>query len=291
MSEENQEELENIEESTPQSGFFPEPNPDRQTPTGEGDPSADQEVQTPTGEPISEQGDTTPAPTKVSLDDASLQALHQASQPQQPQPAEQQGFTDEQIQQNFKPVMLNKQNVANILGRDSIEDVTDEELASMQNFSNSIVQQAVYTADYVAQQKINQINQTIQPLHQAQVQQQERATKDTFYHNYPGLQQYEPIVTQAAQMLASEGVTGSDAQVFQHLANKTVDLCKTMNINVDLSQSNGSPTNQGAPSNQVPTMATMTSGGRSQSSGVMPTSSQSADTVFDHWRKKDVPAR
>lgn len=260
------------EEFANDSGFRSDKEPDYVEPTGnlapgetapEDDTGGSNDLPN-SDEPASEDGGQ---PT-VALDAASMQALKDAAANQaepvvaEPAPT----LTADQVNQLTKAHLVSAEDAAFFLNKD-IEDVTDEDVTRLQVHTDKTRDNAIAISEIASNMQLQQIMEVINPLVEQHKAQQKNDTYNRFYNQFPGLEQFEPLVQQMAGTL--KDFQGTEEQAFKQVADLVVKTGADMNVTIDPTQkTNSKQTNQDAPTRKaVPSMKATAGGGRSQASG------------------------
>jgi len=112
-------------------------------------------------------------------------------------PKEEKKLTEEEIDKNFKPFKVDETLMKSM----GFDDATKEQMAGMQQLVNGIVTQAITTSDTLANQRLAQVLDKLEPQINA-ISKREAATntekaKGDFYGKYKGLEGHEMIVQAA----------------------------------------------------------------------------------------------
>jgi len=150
------------------------------------------------GQPVKPAVEAKPATLK--LDAESIAALREAVAPKQAAVAQEPArMSAEQLKAVLNPVEVTDDIVAGI--RDENPEVVK---ATLQNFANAAVKNAVSIARVMLQQAEKRVESALGPIAQQHQQAQQEAVKTTFFAKYPDLTKYGKLVVQAAQEIGAD---------------------------------------------------------------------------------------
>lgn len=227
--------------------------PDAAKPQGD-QPAGDEPVVGDDGQPVAPKVEAK-APT-LKLDAETIAELRKGLAPQAPTPeAQKPTLSPEKLKEMLSPVEVTDDVVAGL--RDENPEVVK---ATMQNFANATVKNAVAIARIMIQQAEKRAEAVLGPLHQQHVQQQQEAVKTSFFAQHPSLVKYGKLVTMAAQEISADPASANftPEQSFKAVADRVQATLKELGVTI-------TPANPGAggESNKVPAPNKLSPSGRS----------------------------
>lgn len=210
-----------------------------------------------------------------------------SGQPQQQQ--EEPELTQEQIDEMLRKAKYSVDDLKalGLAGDDLEADVADQRVAALHSIIQRAVDQALAGANLITQHHLQEVNQRFEPVLTTFQQQRQKEMVDSFYKEYPALQDHEEIVQTAALMLKNGGqLTGKTVkEASQLVATQAAALIKKYGgVDLDLSKATQQSQASTPAASAVPKPAQVGSGGRSQTSG-MQTPEAAGASEFDIYQR------
>jgi len=277
------EELDNssLETEAPISGFFPSESAEQQPETHEPEDSSAQY------NPRAEAPIEKPAKMEVKLDKETIDLIRSTGQPV---PEKRQSESKEayykRVMDIVQPYAVDNDTASFLLNRQP-DEIDAESVQRLQQFVNKIVQNASGLAQYKLQNELAQIKGQVQPMAQSYQQNYQNQVAGEFLSKYDHLQNYTPLLQLSISQLQQEGFNGQPDEVYAKVAERAEQLAASMGIQLTKRQISNQTSKPQTPQQAVPTMATMSRGGRTASSGDTNTGGVQ---FIDPWRKKPINA-
>lgn len=266
-----------VDDQTQQGQVYDDVTSEEQTEQSEPETQEQQEEQTqPQGQPALQ---LAPEQFQELVNSIRPQAQAQPQQQQQERPQ----LTAEQIEQMFRPVRMTKDHLKAI----GFEDATDEQVKGFQTILEATVQNAVATSRVIQLQKMQELEQQLEPVRQAYIRQEQRQLEDQFYGAYPGLKAYPQFVKVAAEQVKSTDANGNPRgldDVMKEVSDQATALLKQVNPNIKLDGQSASPSAQQAKQPAgVPKPATPSQSGRSPQQSKTPNQNNPDADIYADW--------
>lgn len=205
-----------------------------------------------TEETETEEADEKPA-TTLRIDPRDLAAITQQKQSQG-----EDKLTPEQLRTMLNPVEVTEDTLKSL----GFAEPTREQVKGFQDFSNSVVKNAVSVARLLIQKETKRFEQAMGPLTQHYQSQQMAQTKQAFFTEYKDLARYEEVMKIAANEVEEtrpDGSQKSQKQLFKEVAVLTRKKLQALGVKIEQPNANHSAGAKGG----VPKAANSSAPGRS----------------------------